>query len=72
MPDYPPGRGLDPSVWTDTRAAKLDNLDVTVSSRADGANYTATRAGYLDRLADMEKHLTPTEGTASFATPLRN
>ena len=68
MPDYPPGKGLDPSVWTDARAGKLDNLDATVSSRADGANYTAARAAHIDRLADMEKHLAPTEGTATFAT----
>jgi len=68
MPDFPPGRGLDPTVWTDERAAKLDNLDIAVSSRADGAHYTADRAAQLDRLVDMEKHLAPVEGTASFLT----
>lgn len=42
------------SVWTDGRAAKLDNLDGTVSSRAPSntalstAQWTNTRAGYLD------------------------
>ncbi len=68
MPDYPPGRGLDPAVWTDARAAKLDNLDVAVSSRADGAAYTAARAANLDRLASMEANETPIEGTANFLT----
>jgi len=68
MPDYPPGKGLDPTVWTDARAAKLDNLDAAVTSRASATDYTSTRAGYLDRLANMEAHTTPTEGTATFNT----
>lgn len=33
-----------------TRAAKIDNLNATVSSRADGAYYTSTRAVKLDNL----------------------
>ena len=36
--------------WTPTRAAKLDKLDATVSSRADGGYYTPARASKLDKL----------------------
>lgn len=42
--------------WTAARAAKLDNLDTTVSSRAPSNTalsntvWTNTRAGYLDKL----------------------
>lgn len=36
--------------WTGTRAAKLDNLDAKVSSRADGSYYTPGRASKLDKL----------------------
>jgi len=68
MPDYPPGKGLDPAVWTDTRAAKLDNLDAAVSSRADGSAYTSARAANLDRLANIEANEAPVEGTANFLT----
>lgn len=38
------------SPWTGTRAAKLDNLDAKVSSRADGSYYTPGRASKLDQL----------------------
>lgn len=38
------------SPWTDTRAAKLDNLDAKVSSRADGKDWTVERAGKVDLL----------------------
>lgn len=38
------------SPWTGTRAAKLDRLDTTVSSRADGSYYTPGRASKLDKL----------------------
>lgn len=38
------------SPWTSTRAAKLDRLDTTVSSRADGSYYTPARASKLDQL----------------------
>lgn len=38
------------SPWTGTRAAKLDRLDTTVSSRADGSYYTPARASKLDKL----------------------
>lgn len=38
------------SPWTGTRAAKLDNLDAKVSSRADGSYYTPARASKLDKL----------------------
>lgn len=38
------------SPWTGTRAAKLDRLDMTVSSRADGSYYTPARASKLDQL----------------------
>lgn len=38
------------SVWTDARAAKLDNLDATISSRASAADYTSARAAKLDYL----------------------
>ena len=38
------------SPWTGTRAAKLDRLDATVSSRADGSYYTPARASKLDKL----------------------
>ena len=38
------------SPWTGTRAAKLDNLDAKVSSRADGSYYTPARASKLDQL----------------------
>lgn len=38
------------SPWTDTRAAKLDNLDAKVSSRADGSYYTPARGTKLDNL----------------------
>jgi hypothetical protein len=68
MPDYPPGKGLDPAVWTDARAAKLDNLDAAVSSRADGSAYTPARAANLDRLANIEANEAPVEGTANFLT----
>lgn len=36
--------------WTQARAAKLDNLDAAVSSRASAADYTPARATKLDRL----------------------
>lgn len=36
--------------WTGTRAAKLDNLDAKVSSRADGKDWTTERAGKVDLL----------------------
>jgi hypothetical protein len=36
--------------YTSARAAKLDNLDVAVSSRADGSVYTSARAAKLDNL----------------------
>lgn len=36
--------------WTGTRAAKLDNIDAKVSSRADGSYYTPARASKLDKL----------------------
>jgi len=68
MPDYPPGKGLDPAVWTDTRAAKLDNLDATVTSRASASDYTAARAAKIDRLDNIEANEAPVEGTATFAT----
>lgn len=38
------------SPWTGTRAAKLDNLDAKVSSRADGKDWTTERAGKVDLL----------------------
>ena len=38
------------SPWTGTRAAKLDNIDAKVSSRADGSYYTPARASKLDKL----------------------
>lgn len=44
------------AAWTSTRAAKLDNLDAAISSRASAntalstAQWTNTRAGYLDKL----------------------
>lgn len=38
------------SPWTGTRAAKLDNLDAKVSSRADGSYYTPARGNKLDQL----------------------
>lgn len=38
------------SPWTGTRAAKLDRLDMTVSSRADGSYYTPARGDKLDKL----------------------
>lgn len=38
------------SPWTGTRAGKLDRLDVTVSSRADGSYYTPARASKMDKL----------------------
>ena len=38
------------SPWTGTRAAKLDNLDAKVSSRADGSYYTPARGNNLDKL----------------------
>jgi len=68
MPDYPPGKGLDPTVWTDTRAAKLDNLDATVTSRASASDYTAARAAKIDRLDNIEANEAPVEGTANFLT----
>lgn len=44
LPDAVPGAAgglLIDDVWTDARAAKLDNLDATVSSRLASASYTA-------------------------------
>ena len=38
------------SAYTDARAAKLDNLDVLLSSRVSGSAYTDTRAVKLDNL----------------------
>lgn len=38
------------SPWTGTRAAKLDRLDVNVSSRANGSYYTPARGTKLDNL----------------------
>lgn len=44
------------AAWTSTRAAKLDNLDAAISSRASAstalstAQWTNARAGYLDKL----------------------
>jgi len=85
--------------YTSARAAKLDNLDVAVSTRsshtaadvwayttrtltgftgqpridllgedADFEAGTGTRKARIDRLASIEAHQTPTEGTATFAT----
>lgn len=42
------------SPWTGTRAAKLDNLDAKVSSRADGSYYTPARASKLDKLDKLD------------------
>lgn len=48
--------GLDPAVWTDARASKLDNLDALITSRApaatalDSTTWTPARAGKLDSL----------------------
>ena len=42
------------SPWTGTRAAKLDRLDTTVSSRADGSYYTPARASKLDKLDKLD------------------
>ena len=45
-------------MWTDGRAATLDNLDAKISSRAQASTalsnttWTNTRAGYLDYLAN--------------------
>lgn len=44
------------AAWTSARAAKMDNLDAAISSRAPAstalstAQWTNTRAGYLDKL----------------------
>lgn len=51
---------LSSTVWTNTRAGNLDNLDTTVSSRAAAATalstaqWTNTRAGYLDNLTNLD------------------
>lgn len=42
------------SPWTGTRAAKLDRLDMTVSSRADGSYYTPARGDKLDKLDKLD------------------
>lgn len=48
--------------WTGTRAAKLDRLDTTVSSRADGSYYTPARANKLDKLdATVSSRLSKTD-----------
>lgn len=50
------------SPWTGTRAAKLDRLDVAVSSRADGSYYTPARASKLDKLdATVSSRLSKTD-----------
>lgn len=50
------------SPWTGTRAAKLDNLDAKVSSRADGSYYTPGRASKLDNLdATVSSRLSKTD-----------
>lgn len=51
------------AAWTSARAAKLDNLDTTVSSRAPAstalstAQWTSTRAGYLDNINTKANNL---------------
>jgi hypothetical protein len=42
------------SDYTSGRAAKLDNVDVAVSTRADGAVYTGPRGALLDNLLDLD------------------
>ena len=57
MPDFPPVSGGGASaaeVWSYSNRT-LTNLD-------------NTRAAYIDRLASIEAHDTPTEGTATFNT----
>lgn len=50
------------SPWTGSRAAKLDRLDTTVSSRADGSYYTPARASKLDQLdATVSSRLSKTD-----------
>lgn len=50
------------SPWTGTRAAKLDNLDAKVSSRADGSYYTPARGNKLDKLdATVSSRLSKTD-----------
>jgi hypothetical protein len=66
LPDAVPGAAgglLVDDVWTDARAAKLDNLDAAISSRLATAGYTApldaagTRAALGMSAADLDAQL---------------
>lgn len=54
--NYVTNNMLKTNMWSDSRAARLDNLDALISSRAPSstalstAQWTNTRAGYLDKL----------------------
>lgn len=54
------------SPWTGTRAAKLDNLDAKVSSRADGSYYTPGRASKLDKLDKLDTTVSSRLSKADF------
>lgn len=55
------------SPWTGTRAAKLDKLDTTVSSRADGSYYTPARASKLDKLDKLDTTVSSRLSRVEFA-----
>lgn len=63
---------------TTARAAKLDNLDAAVSTRAaadtavSNANYTATRAGYLDHLNMAAGKIAAAEDSPLLDVPIAN
>lgn len=49
------GKRVDDAVGLDTlTAAKVAFIDAAITSRADGANYTAARAGYLDNINNAQ------------------
>lgn len=62
------------ATWTGTRAAKLDNIDTTISSRAPSntalstATWTNARAGKLDNLDALISSRAPASTALSTAT----
>jgi hypothetical protein len=64
----PASTALSNTTWTDSRAAKLDNLDATISSRASGSDYTAARAAKLDNLDATVSSRAPASTALSNAT----
>lgn len=66
------------AAWTSARAAKMDNLDAAISSRAPAstalstAQWTNTRAGYLDKLNNATYGLEAIKNTIGAAAKFDN